>query len=133
MRSGRWFVALFVVGALVAAGCGSDRGEDESGGADSTPSETTAAGGGAGDFGDLEGVCGESAGGGEVPDDPDETFGVTADSITLGTVSDPGFEGRPGLNQEIFDTATAFVDWCNSAGGINGKQLELNLHDAAIT
>ena len=48
-------------------------------------------------------------------------------------MSDPGFEGRPGLNQEIFDTATAFVDWCNEAGGINGKQLELNLHDAAIT
>jgi hypothetical protein len=135
MRSGRWFVALFVVGALVAAGCGGDRGEDVSGGADNTSSETTAAaGGGAGDFGDLEGVCGPNEGGGAVTNtDPAETQGVSEDTIVLGTVSDPGFEGRPGLNQEIFDTGTAFVEWCNEAGGINGKQLELNLHDAAIT
>jgi len=31
--------------------------------------------------------------------------GVT---VTVGTVSDPGFEGLPGLNQEIFDAGTAF-------------------------
>ena len=53
--------------------------------------------------------------------------------ITVGTVADPGFEGLPGLNQEIFDAGTAFVEWCNAAGGINGKQLTLNLRDAAIT
>src|SRR5690348_4487258 len=114
MRSGRWFVAFIAVAALLAASCGSDRGEDESGTADSSPSETTAAaGGGAGDFGDLAGVCGPNEGGGEVTNtDAAETQGVTADTITVGTVSDPGFEGRPGLNQEIFDTATAFVEWC---------------------
>jgi ABC-type branched-subunit amino acid transport system substrate-binding protein len=135
MRSRRLFVAVFVVGALVAAGCGSDRGEDESGGAGGAegPGTTEAAGGGAGDFGDLEGVCGPNEGGGEVAGDPAETQGITDDSITVGTVSDPGFEGRPGLNQEIFDTGEAFVEWCNAAGGINGRQLELNLHDAAIT
>jgi hypothetical protein len=135
MRSRRWLVAFVAVAALIAASCGSDRGEDESGTADSSPSETSEGGGaGAGDFGDLQGVCGPNEGGGEVTNtDPAETQGVTADSITLGTISDPGFEGRPGLNQEIFDTATAFVDWCNAAGGINGKQLEVNLHDAAIT
>jgi hypothetical protein len=132
----RALLALITIAALVAAGCGSgDRGEDESGGGEG-PTETTtegASGSGAGDFGDLTGVCGPSAGGGEVTADPAETQGVTADTITLGTVSDPGFEGRPGLNQEIFDTGEAFVEWCNAAGGINGKQLELNLHDAAIT
>ncbi len=48
-------------------------------------------------------------------------------------MADPGFEGLPGLNQEIFDAGTAFVEWCNAAGGINGKQLTLNLRDAAIT
>ncbi len=135
MRPRRLFIALVVVGALVAAGCGGDREEGETGGAtgDSSPSETTEPGGGAGDFGDLTGVCGPNEGGGAVVDDPDETQGITEDSITVGTVSDPGFEGRPGLNQEIFDTGEAFVEWCNEAGGINGKQLELNLHDAAIT
>ena len=133
----RRFVVLLTLLALVAAGCGSsDRGEDESGGAPEGGTETTeaAAGGGAGDFGDLTGVCGPNEGGGEVTNtDPAETQGVTADSITLGTVSDPGFEGRPGLNQELHDAATAFAAWCNAAGGINGKTIEVNLHDAAIT
>jgi ABC-type branched-subunit amino acid transport system substrate-binding protein len=129
----RLLVALVVVGGLVAAGCSSDREGGDPGTA--SPAETTAAEaeGGVGSFGDLEGVCGPAEGGGEVAADPAETLGVSADEIVVGTVSDPGFEGRPGLNQEIFDTATAFVDWCNEAGGINGKQLVLNLHDAAIT
>ncbi len=130
----RLFALLAVLG-LVAAGCGGDRGEDESGGvSDGGSTDTTeAASGGAGDFGDLTGVCGPNEGGGTVTDDPAETQGITADTITVGTVSDPGFEGRPGLNQELFDAADAFVAWCNAAGGINGKQLEVNLHDAAIT
>ncbi len=134
----RALIALIAVGVLLAASCGSDREGDEAGGTDSTESstETTAApeGGGAGDFGDLTGVCGPNEGGGEVPTgDAAETQGITDDTITVGTVSDPGFEGAPGLNQEIFDAGTAFVEWCNAAGGINGKQLELNLRDAAIT
>jgi ABC-type branched-subunit amino acid transport system substrate-binding protein len=132
----RLFVLLAVLG-LVAAGCSSDRGEDESGGANGGSDTTTAAptgGGGAGDFGDLTGVCGPNEGGGAVSDaGPEETQGISEDTITLGTVADPGFEGRPGLNQEIFDAGNAFVEWCNAAGGINGKTLELNEHDAAIT
>ena len=79
-------------------------------------------------------MCGPNEGGGAVSDaGPEETQGITADGITVGTVSDPGFEGRPGLNQEIFDAGEAFVEWCNAAGGINGKQLTLNLRDAAVT
>jgi ABC-type branched-subunit amino acid transport system substrate-binding protein len=132
----RALLALIGIAALVAASCGSDRGEDESGGADETPSETTegSSAAAAGDFGDLQGVCGPNAGGGEVTNtDAAETQGVSADEIVIGTVSDPGFEGRPGLNQEIFDASEAFVQWCNEAGGINGKQIVLNLRDAAIT
>ncbi len=136
MTTRRLLLTLVALGALLAASCGSDREGDEAGGSDDSTTETTAApeGGGAGDFGDLAAVCGPNEGGGEVPSgDPAETQGITADTITVGTVSDPGFEGRPGLNQEIFDTGTAFVEWCNEAGGINGKQLELNLRDAAVT
>ena len=134
MKKRRVLFAVLAVAALVSAACGGDRGEDSSGGADSTTETTAADGGGAGDFGDLAGVCGPNEGGGELSTaGPEETQGITEDTITLGTVSDPGFEGRPGLNQEIFDTGEAFVEWCNAAGGINGKQLELNLHDAAIT
>ncbi len=126
-------LALLAVGALVAAGCSdSGRGEDESGGVASGATTTEPSGGGAGDFGDLAGVCGPNEGGGTVTDDPAETQGITADTITVGTVSDPGFEGQPGLNQEIFDAGEAFVEWCNAAGGINGKQLVLHQRDAAI-
>ena len=134
MKARRVLLAALTVGVLLAAGCGSDRGEDTSGGTDGSSTETTApAQAAAGDFGDLTGVCGPNEGGGEVTAGPAETQGVTADSIVLGTVSDPGFEGAPGLNQEIFDAGTAFAEWCNAAGGINGKEVVLNLRDAAIT
>jgi ABC-type branched-subunit amino acid transport system substrate-binding protein len=86
-----------------------------------------------GDFGTLEGVCGPRTEGGTVPDaPPEETQGVSEDAIRIGTVADPGFEGRPGLNIELHDTAEAFAAWCNEAGGINGKRIELTLYDAAI-
>jgi ABC-type branched-subunit amino acid transport system substrate-binding protein len=138
MRVRRWVVLIMVM-ALVAAACG-DRGEDSSGGAaagDGAPEATDdTAGGdeGAGDYGTLEGVCGPNEGGGAVADaPPEEILGVTDDTINVGTVSDPGFAGRPGLNVEIHHAATAFAEWCNAAGGINGKQIELTLYDAAIS
>ncbi|MDZ7676424.1 MAG: ABC transporter substrate-binding protein [Acidimicrobiales bacterium] len=139
MRNRRLAVLMTVL-ALVAAACGGDRGEDTS-----TPSTTDAPSDttedtesdgdepGPGDYGTLTDVCGPNEGGGTLPDlGDDELLGITEDSIEVGTVSDPGYEQRPGLNQEIFDAATAFVEWCNQAGGINGKTLTLNLHDAAI-
>jgi hypothetical protein len=54
-------------------------------------------------------------------------------AITIGTFADPGYEGRPGLDQELFDASEAFVQWCNEQGGINGREVQLNLHDSAIT
>lgn len=143
MRTRR-MAALLAVLALFAAACG-DRGEDAASIGSSTTAETSADDGddggdegddapGPGDFGTLTDVCGPNEGGGAVPDAAaDEIQGVTDDALVVGTVADPGFTGRLGLNQEIFDAATAFVEWCNAAGGINGRQLELNLHDAAIT
>jgi ABC-type branched-subunit amino acid transport system substrate-binding protein len=47
-------------------------------------------------------------------------------------MSDPGATVAPGLNQELFDSATAFVDWCNAAGGILGRKLTLHKWDAAL-
>ena len=139
MRMHRTVMLLAAI-ALLAASCG-DRGEDE-GAVDETtttsaPDDTDTSGpddAGPGDFGTLTDVCGPSEGGGAVPEgDPAETQGITETSIEVGTVADPGFTGRLGLNQEIFDAAEAFVEWCNAAGGINGKELVLNQHDAAIT
>ncbi|HEX5094615.1 MAG TPA: branched-chain amino acid ABC transporter substrate-binding protein, partial [Acidimicrobiia bacterium] len=72
----------------------------------------------AGAFGDLGVICqpGDGATASSSTSDP----GVTADSVQISTFSDPGFSGRLGLNQELFDTAEAFTKWCNEHGGING-------------
>ncbi len=135
MRTRRLAVLMAVI-ALIAASCGSDRDEETVDDPSTTTTPTDPSGGeaGPGDFGTLTGVCGPNEGGGALADADDaELQGITADSIELGTVADPGFSARPGLNQEIFDAATAFVEWCNEAGGINGKTLSLNLHDAALS
>jgi ABC-type branched-subunit amino acid transport system substrate-binding protein len=100
--------------------------------------ETTAPpsdpGPGPGDFGSLVAVCGPNEGGGEIPDlGDDEIQGLSVDTIKLATIADPGFQGSPGLNQEIFDAGEAFAEWCNEAGGINGKQIDLTLRDAKLT
>jgi len=133
----RWRLILVAVLAmtLTAGACG-DRGGDESGSGGTVAAETSHDGqsaAGEGDFGDLPDVCGPAEGEvGPTGDDPAESLGVTDDAIRVGTVADPGFQGRPGLNQEIFDAGEAFVDWCNEAGGINGRPLALTLYDAAI-
>jgi len=130
MHVRRWF-ALLVLLALVAGACGRSDDEEESGaGAETT--ETTAEGGSGGDaaagsFGDLEEVCGEGDASGATAQ------GVTDGEIVIGTFSDPGFAGRPGLNQELFDSAEVFAAWCNEAGGINGRQIKVNQRDAKLT
>ncbi len=91
-----------------------------------TTAGTAAAAAGPGDFGDLTGVCGP----GDAKGATDQ--GVTDTEITVGTASDPGAQQAPGLNQELFDAADAFVSWCNKAGGINGRTLKLNKHDAKL-
>jgi len=126
-------VAITVLATtLIGAGCSRSSSDVETG----TPSTaaggatTTAAGGttaGKGDFGSLKDVCGP----GDAKGATDQ--GVTDDSITLGTISDTGFVGRPGLNQELFDASTVFTDWCNAAGGINGRKLVFDKLDAKLT
>jgi ABC-type branched-subunit amino acid transport system substrate-binding protein len=127
----RW-LAMFSVVALVAAGCGrSDEGasSEEEGSGNNTPS-TTSVSEAKGSFGDIEKVCGPAEGDAQLGE---SDTGVTADSIQVSTVSDPGFSGRPGLNQELFDSADAFTQWCNDQGGINGRKIELKKRDAKLT
>jgi ABC-type branched-subunit amino acid transport system substrate-binding protein len=59
--------------------------------------------------------------------------GVTASNIRVGTISDTGYVGSPGLNQELWDASDVFVDWCNSLGGINGHKIQLDKLDSKIT
>jgi ABC-type branched-subunit amino acid transport system substrate-binding protein len=128
----RWLAVLAVV-ALLAAACGrsddsSASGDDDSGGSGNT-TPTTAADT-TGNFGDLKHICGPTPDG-ETLQATDT--GVTASSIQVSVFSDPGFSGRPGLNQEMFDSAEAFTDWCNAEGGINGRKLVLKKRDAKLT
>ena len=132
MRTRRLAVLHHLV-ALIAAACGG-RGEDTSSVDPSTtasaPADTSGrptrrprrAGPGPGDFGTLTDVCGPNEGGGQVPDATDgDTQGVSADTIVLGTVSDPGFTGRLGLNQEIFDAATRSSSGATMPGGSTAR------------
>ena len=118
--------------ALVAAGACS-RSDSSSGASGDTT--TTASGSGDGDptdlaeggFGDLESVCSDGDGSGA------SARGVTDTEIHVGTVTDKGFSGAPGLNKEMYDAAVAFTKWCNDHGGILGRRLVLDDLDAALT
>lgn len=123
MRRFRW-LAVLCVAALVAGACGrSDEGAEENDGSTTTAAANAASA----DFGTLKQVCQD----GDPSGAPDQA--VTATEVRVGTISDPGFSGRPGLNQEMFDAADVFVKWCNDNGGINGRKIKLDKLDAAIT
>ncbi len=122
---GRWrsLVILLCV-AILGAAC--SRSDDSTGASDSSSSTAPPAAATA-DFGTLKDVCqpGDAKGA--------TAQGVTDDSIRVATFSDRGFAGRPGLNQELFDSGEVFTKWCNDAGGINGRKLVLDERDAALT
>jgi ABC-type branched-subunit amino acid transport system substrate-binding protein len=113
---------------LVAAGCGRSSSND-AGGAGTGAATTTTAAPSAGSFGTLKAVCGPAPSGTTLTT---SDKGVTPSSIQVSTFSDPGFSGRPGLDQELFDSADAFTKWCNAAGGINGRKIDLKKRDAKV-
>lgn len=128
-------MALVAVALLAAACTRSEEAADTESTDTTAPSgdtDTTADGDeddapGAGDFGDLSEVCGPGDASGATAQ------GVTDESIQIGTISDAGFAGRPGLNQELWDSAEVFAAWCNDAGGINGRTIEVVERDAKLT
>ncbi|WP_245672804.1 ABC transporter substrate-binding protein [Aldersonia kunmingensis] len=111
-------VALAAI-TLLVAGC-SGRSDDGGGGSEGGDEKSSSAA--SGDFGDLTGICG--------PGDAKAATaqGVTADSITVGVFTDLGFNKNP----EFVDAANVFTSWCNAAGGINGRKLVPNIHDAKL-
>ena len=120
-RRMRWWVVPVVV-AMAAAGC--SRSSSKSSSTSTSSGSSSAA---SGDFGTLKDVCGP----GNAKGSTDQ--GVTDTSIRVGTMSDPGATAQPGLNQELFDAADEFVGWCNAAGGILGRKLQLDKWDARLT
>ena len=126
-RSWGNLVPLAVV-ALVTISCANH--DDSSVDTRSGPTSTTASnaqGGTAGAFGTMtEPVCGPGEAKGATAQ------GVTDDAVKVGVVGDAGSTLVPDLNKELFDASQAFVEWCNDAGGINGRKIDLSVRDAGL-
>src|SRR5207302_2570144 len=99
MRALRWCVPLIVI-ATIAAGCSRSSGNSSKGNSATSGGGTAAV---SGDFGTMKSVCGPGNAKGSTEQ------GVSDTSIRVGTMSDPGNTTQPGLNQELFDSADAFV------------------------
>ena len=106
-----------VIGLLVVAlaGCGARGGTEDDGGsaASSVPKR---------DFGTLKDVCGP----GEPK--PSASQGVTDTEIKVGVFTDMGFSKKP----EMVDAAKVFTEWCNAAGGIDGRKIVPVTRDAKL-
>ncbi|MCX4098366.1 ABC transporter substrate-binding protein [Nocardia sp. alder85J] len=109
-------VAAVTVVVATAAGC-SRGGENDEG-----PSTASAAAASAGDFGDLTNLCH----GGTATTAPAQ--GVTTAAVKLGVFTDVGFT----KNSELVDAAHVFTSWCNDHGGVGGRKLVPDIHDAAL-
>ncbi len=121
-------VGIAVLVALVAVACGSrtDNSSSPDEGAEEQSSTTVAAQGSAeGMFGTIESPCGDGDASGATD------VGVTDDAITITSVSDSGGQVG-GLNKGVDDSAKAFVKWCNDQGGINGRQIKLEMRNAEL-
>src|SRR5271168_3902049 len=58
--------------------------------------------------------------------------GVTSKSINIAVFNDAANTIDPGLAVEYIQQGTAFADWCNAAGGINGRKIMIDNRDAAL-
>jgi ABC-type branched-subunit amino acid transport system substrate-binding protein len=123
-------VLAFVVAIGGTAACGRSGGSKAV--ATSAPSSSPSASAsktdapGPGDFGTLKAICGPGSATGAT------ARGVTDTEIHVSTMGDPGNTVIPGAGQESFDVGQAFVNWCNAAGGINGRKIVLTKRDAKL-
>jgi ABC-type branched-subunit amino acid transport system substrate-binding protein len=124
MKVAKRVIVVAMLTSLVLVACG--RSDTETGGGSSTSSTAAVPTPASGDFGSLQDVCQQGDATGATAQ------GVTPTEIKVGTFADPGFPGRPGLDQELFDSAAVFAEWCNAAGGINGRKLVVDELDAAL-
>ena len=58
--------------------------------------------------------------------------GVGSKTINIAVFNDAANTVEPGLEAEFPQQATAFADWCNAAGGINGRHIVIDNRDAAL-
>jgi Periplasmic binding protein len=58
--------------------------------------------------------------------------GVGDKTINIAVFNDASNTITPGLEVEFPEQARAFADWCNAAGGINGRKIVIDNRDAAL-
>jgi len=58
--------------------------------------------------------------------------GLGPKTIKIAVFNDAANTVVPGLEVEFVQQATAFADWCNAAGGINGRKISIDNRDAAL-
>jgi ABC-type branched-subunit amino acid transport system substrate-binding protein len=116
---------------VVAASCGTRvPGPPEgSGGVASAPTGGSSGSAASVKFGTLASPCGPAPSG--TPSAPaGGAPGVTADTIRIGVISDRTGP-VPVPTAGIDGSMTAFAEWCNAQGGINGRKLDLQHYDSA--
>lgn len=74
------------------------------------------------DFGTLKNICGPGEAGAS------DAQGVTDSEIKVGVFTDVGFTKKP----DMVNAAKVFTEWCNAAGGINGRKLVPVTRDAKL-
>ena len=77
-------------------------------------------------FGDIVWPCNPGSASGATD------HGVTDTTILIGGGDDRGYAASLGLNITQTDTLSAFVEKCNELGGINGREVLVELYDAKI-
>ena len=58
--------------------------------------------------------------------------GIGDKTIKIAVFNDAANTITPGLEVEFVQQATAFADWCNAAGGVNGRKIVIDNRDAAL-
>jgi hypothetical protein len=58
--------------------------------------------------------------------------GVSSKTVDIAVFNDASNTIDPGLEVEFIQQGTAFADWCNAAGGIDGRKIVIDNRDAAL-
>jgi len=126
MRSRFGWCRVAVAAAMVGAGVLATTGGVASAATSkkSTSAKTAATGG---VWPGVGKIC-EPGAGGATP----TTRGVSTNSVHIAVFNDAANTIQPGLEIEFTQFATAFADWCNAAGGINGRKIVVDNRDAAL-
>ena len=130
MRTALRALAAVAVTAVLAAGC-SRAGTTSTQASSSPPASSSASSTGTGSTtstasGPAFGTVTDACHGGSATGATDQ--GVTSGQILAGVLTDVGFTKDPQLET----TAKVFTDWCNAAGGIDGRKIVADIHDTQM-